>query len=496
SGTGAEEGSQTEPEVSPQKKVIKPPMPPTKEAKPSSAPEDEPDKDDGPEKEVLKPPMPPSKEAKTCISLVEEVTEEAKAERMSEKSPDVVKKTGPPPTPPNKPSSSSSMSNSAEISHFRPNPLPPTPQSKENKPSYPALDPDQEVQGTADENKEKEEDSRRETTGKAVETDEADHSISKQALPNVRGDNSPSTEVQVSKEELGDIISSPSPLQTSKKKPEKLVQPDTQQIEANPTTIQLNERQDRTASLQTSSDTSDSSLQAEEALPKSEVPSVVVSSNDPLTDSPSLSPQLCHLPGEEKKKAEEKSVDSGQHSENDSEGSGSEDTLVASTAVLRGSHASLDVLDATEDNIQISVILRPTQAATEPQDISKVLPCLHSKSTTPLKSSTKARSASIGDLLSDSSVCIQLRQHTRAVAGSDMSPTDDIMKLETEVALEMEKTTELLSRVSQSQVGGKREGTPEDLLAKAMEKLEKADHVLREVKKLKLAKNSSYRKSW
>lgn len=51
-GESAEEEAQTEPEVSPQKKVIKPPMPPTKEAKPSSTPEDEPDKDDSPEKQV------------------------------------------------------------------------------------------------------------------------------------------------------------------------------------------------------------------------------------------------------------------------------------------------------------------------------------------------------------------------------------------------------------------------------------------------------------
>lgn len=47
-----EEGAQTEPEVSPQKKVIKPPMPPIKEAKPCPTPEAEPDKEDGPEKKV------------------------------------------------------------------------------------------------------------------------------------------------------------------------------------------------------------------------------------------------------------------------------------------------------------------------------------------------------------------------------------------------------------------------------------------------------------
>uniref|UniRef100_A0A3B4UIC8 Pleckstrin homology domain containing, family O member 2 n=1 Tax=Seriola dumerili TaxID=41447 RepID=A0A3B4UIC8_SERDU len=352
----------------------------------------------------------------------------------TEKSPDPKKKTGPPPTPPNKPSSSCSTSNLAEASQSRPNSHPPTPPSKENKPSNPAVDPDQEGQGAADEKKEKEENSRKETTGTAVEIDEADHSISKEDVPTVRGDESSSTEAQGPKEESEDTMSSPCP-------------PETQHTEDNPAISQPIERQECTTS-----DTSDSSLQEEDAPPKSEVSSVAVSVNDPLSDSISLSPL--------------------------------------------GSHAGLDVLDTSEDNIQISVSLRPTQATSKPQVGSKAFPSPQSKPITPLKPSTKAKSASIGDLLSESSVCAQVRQHPRAVAVCGRSPTDDVIKLETEVALEREKTGELLSRVSQSQGGGDREGTPEDLLAKALEKLEKADLVLREVKKLKLAKNSRDRKSW
>lgn len=38
---------------------------------------------------VLKPPMPPSKETKPCVSSVEEATVDAKAEKISERSPDV-----------------------------------------------------------------------------------------------------------------------------------------------------------------------------------------------------------------------------------------------------------------------------------------------------------------------------------------------------------------------------------------------------------------------
>lgn len=48
----AEEEAHTEPAGSPQKKIIKPPMPPIKEAKPNSSPEDQPDKNNDSEKQV------------------------------------------------------------------------------------------------------------------------------------------------------------------------------------------------------------------------------------------------------------------------------------------------------------------------------------------------------------------------------------------------------------------------------------------------------------
>lgn len=494
----AEEEAQTESEVSPQKKVIKPPMPPIKEAK---TPEEEPEKDNSSEKKVLKPPMPPSKEVKPCASPVEEATEGAKTEKMSEKSPEAKKKTEPPPTPPNKPMSNST-NDPEEASQSRPNSHPPTPPSKGKKPSLPTVEPNQEVQVTTDENKEKEGDNKKETTVTPMEIDEP--------LPSVRDDKTQSTEEQVCEEESGETISSginkasnnepqmpvslisvstelprKSPL-TPKKKPSELHEPNTH-TEDN--TTGTHEGEDPTSCLQTASDTS---LQAEEALPKSEVPTLVVSLNDPVADSLSLSPLLSHLPGEKKKKAEEKSVDSGQHSDDDSEGSGSEDTLAASTAALRGSRAGLDVLDASEDEIS----LKPAQVAPKPEVRPKVSPFRHSEPITPLKPSIKAKSASIGDLLSNSSVSTQVGQHTRTVAGRDGAPSDDVMKLETEVALELKDTSELLSKVSESQERAGGEDMPEDLLAKAMEKLKMADHVLKEVKKLTLAKNSNNRNSW
>ncbi|KAK5874588.1 hypothetical protein PBY51_019524 [Eleginops maclovinus] len=479
-GENPEEEAQTDPEVSPQKKVIKPPMPPTKEAKLNRMPEEEPDKEEGSEKKVPKPPMLPSKEAKPTASP--EDSEEVKAD--SEKSPDARK----PPTPPNKPGSCSSIGNLAEASQS-----PPTPPLKEKKP---ALELDQEAESTMDE--EKEEGDNKEAKGTAVETVRP---TSKEARPKL---GSPSIEWQVFEEESGETISNgigasdnephipkeqlrkiSSPPPTPKKKP---ALPNTQQADNKTTVAQAQEGQDPAASLQT--DSSASSPGAVETQPKIDVPAVVVSLNDGL----SLSPLLCQRPGEKKKKAEEKSVDSGQHSDDDSEGSGSEDTLAASTAALRGSKPGLDVLDASEDEIQIPVSLNPTKAPPKLQVKPKFFPYRRSDPPVPsLTPSTKARSSSIGDLLSVSSVCVQA--HT-AVAEGNAAPGDDFTKLETEVALEMEKTQELLSRVSQEQMGADGEGMPGDLLAKAMEKLKKADHVLREVHKLKVAKDTRNRNSW
>lgn len=442
------EEDKPEPEASPQKKVLKPPMPPSKEAKRASAPEEEPEKEDVPEKKVLKPPMPPSKEAKPSAAPSNEPTKEAKAEKTPETSPNAKKKTAVPPTPPSKPSSS----NPVETSQSRPNSHPPTPPSKEKKPSHAAAESNQELQGTDNDNKEED--------GKKTDDEDGDESPSAEGFSEDENAASsdetkePENEPQISVALL--LEENPSPLLTSD-----------------------NKEQDSPAS-----DTSSGSLQTEEVIPTSDIPVVVVSLKDPVADSPSLSPLLGHLPGEKKKKAEEKSVDSGQHSDDDSEGSGSEDTLAASTAALRGSNAGLDVLDTSENDIQI-VSLKPTKPAT------KGFTCWMSETSPPIKPKTKVRSASSGNLLSDSSDISLL---SAAVARSG---GDEVTKLETEVALEMENTSKLLSSVSQTQnEGDNGEAMPEDLLAKAMEKLKKADHVLREVKKLKLAKDSSNRKSW
>ncbi|KAM4744921.1 uncharacterized protein plekho2 [Anableps anableps] len=443
-----------------EKKIIKPPMPPTKETKSSVVPENEPDKQDEEEK-VLKPPMPPSKESKPCASPGEEILEDENA--------DVRKNTPPPPTPPNKPSSGSSLKNLKEVLSASPNPHPPTPPSKDKKPSQMVVEPSQQTQDLAVAKNEMEGDGEDETARMVVGNDEVDQSEETVQNGEPKG---ASKEPKESEREK---------LLPSNKSPKKCIQPDVQPED--PSAVTLPKGSDSAAS-----DTS--AQQVQEASPQS-IPSVVVCPNDPLSETLSLSPLLCHLPGEKKKKkAEEKSVDSGQHSDDESEGSVSEDTLAASTAALRGSHAGLDVLDATEDKSETSVSLRPSASL---QVKANVIPCRRSEPfQKPLKPSNKPRSASIGDLLSDSLGSNQLKVTSKAEDGSVSPFKNSVTKLETEVALEMKKTSELLN---QAQERSSAEVMPEDLLAKAMEKLQKASCVLREVKKLKLAKNVK-RMSW
>lgn len=427
--------------------------------------------------------MPPSKESKPSVSSVEEVTEKTEAE-ISEKCDDSRKKTCPPPTPPNKPTPSSSVRKVAEASQSSSNSHSPTPPSKENKSSNFNAD-----------------------SGEMVHRIDA----MKEALPSVRYDEpvNQGEEEKVSEEKSDETVShglkksfviepqsptdplrkSPSPLLFPKIKPEKPDQPDAQHF------LDKISKMNPTEEEPTASDTSDS-YQKEEAQMKNEVPSVIVSLNDLVTGSLDQSPVLSPLHEEKKKKAEEKSVDSGQHSDDDSEGSGTEESLAVSTTAMRGSHAALDALNHTEDDIQISDNFKGTQASAKSQIGSEVFSHHCSEPTPHLMPSAKARSASFGDLLSESSICIHVRQHARSVAGNDSAPNDDVMKLEAEISLEIKKTSHLLSRVSQFERGADGEDMPENLLNKAMEKLMKAEHVLSEVKRLKSAKNSVNRKTW
>lgn len=382
--------SEAEDDDQSQNKVLKPPMPPSKQ---TAVIEEGTEEEEVPEKKMLKPPMPPSKDVKPSGS----------PDKTPETSPDSKKKI--PPMPPNKPLSSIIIPIDPSIPKTTVHP--PTPPSKEKKPNVSA------------ENHDSTED---------VENEELD-------------------ETDEGKDIANDTEVTPPTLPKSPKLLTKL------------------EDHPKSEVLTPIADTEET---------KGDIPVVVVSLKD--SESVNLSPLLGRIEEDKEKKAEEKSVDSGQHSDED----GLEDSVSEDASPTRDSNNDLEALDSKDSKTEISVSFEPQKCS------SKGYTSWDLKPPTPLKPTTKVRSASSGDLLSNSYSC-DTGEGGRAV---------DVKKLETEVALEMEDTSELLNRASQAQTvprGGK---DPENLLAEAMEKLKKADLVLREVNKLKLVKDTSRRKSW
>ncbi|XP_038825615.1 cell surface glycoprotein 1 [Salvelinus namaycush] len=265
---------------------------------------------------------------------------------------------------------------------------------------------------------------------------------------------------------------------------------------------------------------------------KSEFPVVVLSLSDPEPDSSCSSPVSCHLSPEKKsEREEEKSVDSGQHSDIDvdEEWSESRDTLAASTAALMGSQAGLDALmDESQDgdtetpnSLGLSTVEDCPSTTQTPQDnpsglhptflqvrVSQASHC----PPIPFKPLAKLMSTSLGDLLSEASLGENVKQPITdvAVTKATVGP-QDLTDLENEVALELENTGELLGSFvpkGSTEVGqnsalaggdGLEDRSPEEMLARAMEKLRKADQFLRQAKRMKDSKhseNTAKRNSW
>lgn len=405
-------------------------------------------------------PMPPPKEAKPCIASVEEATERTKTDCD-----DSGENTSP----------QTSHPNQVRANGLSETPQPPIPPSKQTKPSYANKMSDQVDFGITENDKEAEsnvqcEKSKSCATGQDLggSSEEVGHGMSTSA---------------------GDLSTKhPGPLVPPKKKPQKPEKAGTQHGSDKPS-----EEPDPAPLIPTDADL------AEESPPKNEIPSLVVSLS--LLDD-GLSASICGLDEGSKTIAEEKSVDSGQHSDDDSDGSRSGDTLAVSTSAMRGSHAGLDAMDSSEEDIHslsYSGGFSGTHASTSKSALEKEVDQCGRLDRDPRgQTSAKAKSASFGDLLSECAVCFAARWQT--VAGKDGPYCHDVQNLEAEVLLEMEKTSELLHKASQSQRGedggGDGDDIPESLLAKAMEKLKKAEYVLRESKRLKSAKTSTNRKSW
>lgn len=209
---------------------------------------------------------------------------------------------------------------------------------------------------------------------------------------------------------------------------------------------------------------------------KNEGNSGCVSSDDAVPDSFNYSTELGHFP-ENSQKAEEKPAVSGHHSDDGVFGSLSEDT---EAAAMTNSQLSPDVSDDDEDDIQ--VLDANSQVGVEES------PCQPSVPNPPPKPWVKAKSASHGDLL--------LKSSSQDVSFGAGDPSDDVAMLKLEVSVQVEKTNELLFRLSKLPNMGIEEDGSVNLLAEAVEKLKRADVALTEGQELGLPKNESNRKSW
>lgn len=383
-------------------------------------------------------PPPPPKEAKPCVASVEGAPEKTKVELIPEDCEDSRKKTSP-----KMPHSSQPRGNGLSE-----NSQPPTPPTQDAKPSMVS---DQGPDGMGENAK---------SPGTGQDSRE---------LP-VEGGHSMSRSPGEQHKKL------PGPLVPPKKKPEKPEKPGAQDGLDKP---------DPASSIQAAPELSDSLCEAEEPLPKNQIPSVLVSWVVSLDDD--LSESIGALDEEHRARAEEKSEDSGQHSDDDSDGSRSGDTLAVSTAAMRGSHAGLD-MDSSEEDLPC---LSYSGTLAGPRASNTEDPCQSPEAAPRGKTSTK--SASFGDLTSDCAAGFE--QHVGAVAPKDGHPCHDVRDLQAEIFLEIQKTTELLNKAPQRGAGDAGGELPESLLEKAMEKLQKAERVLREAKKLKSAAPTK-RKSW
>ncbi|KAL1007512.1 hypothetical protein UPYG_G00087790 [Umbra pygmaea] len=445
----------TKEEPRPQK-VLKPPMPPSKDAKSATVGWDDVPEESStgscPEKKVLKPPMPPSKGAKPTVS--------ADDQAPGETSPD------------------------KKVIH------PPMPPSKVAKPSAPAGDPpngDKSREGNPED-----------CSNSGVES----------APPRPADD--------LAKGSQSSLLPAPTPPHKDKKP----TQTGLENVSAEPggPEKEPKEDDDGEGNDEESSKSMPGALESgippgaktdlESSSSQITITMTTLEAETPVTDHPEVTDTNFYLsPNKKRAREEEKSVDSGQHSNDDDEGSEDGDNLAASTAALMGSLAGLDTLmDESEDgDTPDSLGLEvedPPSTSQSPRDkalsldstvLQKTVSQAACRPAIPLKPVTKFKSASMNDLLSEP-------QMSEDVTTAGSLQDDDVTNLKNEVALEMEKTKKLLgSIVPKGSAGVPEDGSPEELLARAMEKLRKADEFLREAENMKesqYSKNMAKRISW
>lgn len=403
--------------------------------------------------------MSKSPEIQPCVSI-DEATEKDETLKISEASLDLKSKTDQPTTPTIPPKNV--ISSPEETSQSRPSDKPPAVPCKAKKPIHWIVNPDQVVPKTMDEIKNL-------TSSKTEsESSGAQEHVSK----------------EVSEETVGITVA---PLIPPKKTQDSITELSMKPIVDQTSEMLTGKVDDPSTVLTGAQDTTDIFKSQKDVVTKNEVRSECVFSDDAIPDNFNHSTVLSNFP-ENSKEGEEKAADRGQHSDDDAVGSGSEGTLAAA---MKHSQLGLVVPDGNKDDFQSLDHTGGAQAEMNPQVGMEECLCQVSVLNPPIKPLVMARSASHGDLLLPPSA-----HDTSAVTGGTGTPKNDVEKLKLEVSMQVEKTNELLSRLSKLPNMGTEKDMSVNLLAEAMEKLKRADLVLTEGKELSPLKNEINRKSW
>lgn len=509
-------------DMPPQKKVLKPPMPPSKENKPGENHDSERKDEDepAPQKKILMPLMPPSKEPKPS----------EKTEKEKESQDDTVVKPPMPPLKENKPRMSASgnasddtasengesgaattpgMSSPVQCETVGTETIhPPSPPSKDIKPKQVLSLSNKENLSEDDEGF-----TSKENKTESENTEDKPFTLSHN-VPKPQGVmwNSPSSAVEKSsvdqnaKKPAQNVVTtitlqpakhvselkltphstpesgkkSAAPPAPPKKKPLKPPVKAEDQVVQDDTVASAVASVCVTASSLVEKD--HESLPLDETKEPKEGHETVILSLSNLGASKDLDDMF----GVE---AEVKSIDSGQLSAEDSESSEqvtpTTDKLQSSLEVLDGvtSEEELATPDSKVQNMEdplaaiLTVKLEATMDDLNPVTAESTCSPQISSPATSLNSSLKQRSASAGDLL------------------------DEMKGLHSKVSIELEKTGELLDKISprgspETRIDNEAVTDPGILLARAMEKLKRADKFLKEAKNFKEQKNKSNRTSW
>ncbi|KAI7814410.1 putative pleckstrin homology domain-containing family O member 2, partial [Triplophysa rosa] len=443
-----------------QKKVIKPPMPPSKDRKPNDNHKEDEAKSEEPTeptppKKILTPPMPPSKESKPCVST-KDVSSDSKVDSESSdiSEPTPSSKTIQPPAPPSK--------------HMKPNQQVTT-ERQETQEELEEVDGEDTPDISPKKNEK--EDQPFTLTNKIIKPQVVmwDSPTAASKEPHVEQEGKDS---QKTSDSPGDVTTEPLQLNVTP-----LVTPEPVKKSSGPPALPKKPLKP-TVQTESSAPQNYTTVLTIITTPSSEkVSEQSLDKGDTTTPEPKLEPT---------EDVEEKSLDSGQHSGEESEIG---DQLTPSTAKLKGSSQGLDG-ETSEDDLDPS-----DGKAESSEEPSLEMPTVTPESSAPnqgandpnhvtvtLKHSSKARSASLGELLSQNTEKTEDEEKERP----SKAHGSDVKALQRKVSFEIAETEELLSVIATGQSSETEESTsPEILLNAAMEKLKKADQFLREARGFK-----------